>query len=237
MRLRASVLVLVACLFWLGDGVSHVPVTDSGLSYPQQNTSRDTAYPVLKVIDGDTIKIEYGGKSETVTLIGVDTPETVHPNKPVEPFGPEASSFLENMLKGESVYLRFGNDERGKYGRLLAYVYHAPDAMFVNLEIVRQGYGRSYRQFPHKHLEIFNNFEKKAREVRKGLWAGESARINSDATSVSVPTTDVDGDMTVYVTKSGKKYHLESCRWGNKPISLAKARGSYTACARCNPPK
>ena len=170
MRLRASVLVLVACLFWLGDGVSHVPVTDSGLSYPQQNTSRDTAYPVLKVIDGDTIKIEYGGKSETVRLIGVDTPETVHPNKPVEPFGPEASAFLKNMLKGESVYLRFGEEKRGKYGSLLAYIYRAPDAIFVNLEIVRQGYGRSYRQFPHKHLQIFNNYEKIAREVGKGLW-------------------------------------------------------------------
>ena len=122
MRLRASVLVLVACLFWLGDGDSHVPVTDSGLSYPQQNTSRDTAYPVLKVIDGDTIKIEYGGKSETVRLIGVDTRETVHPNKPVEFYGKEASAFLKNMLKGESVYLRFGEEKRGKYGSLLAYI-------------------------------------------------------------------------------------------------------------------
>ena len=237
MRFRASVLILIACLFWIGDGASHVPITDSGLYYPQQNTSRDTAHRVLKVVDGDTIKIDFKGKSETVRLIGVDTPETVHPNKSVEFYGKEASAFLKNMLKGESVYLRFGEEKRGNYGSLLAYIYRAPDAIFVNLEIVRQGYGRSYRQFPHKHLQIFNNYEKIAREVRKGLWAGESARINSDATSVSGPTTDVDGDMTVYVTKSGKKYHLESCRWGNKPISLAKARGSYTACARCNPPK
>ena len=237
MRLRAGVVILIACLFWIGDGVSHVPITDSGLYYPQQNTSRDTAYRVLKVIDGDTIKIDFKGKSETVRLIGVDTPETVHPNKPVEPFGPEASSFLKNMLKGESVYLRFGEEKRGKYGSLLAYIYRAPDAIFVNLEIVRQGYERSYRQFPRKHLEIFNNYEKIAREVGKGLWAGKSAKPSSKEVSESVPQADVDGNMTVYVTNSGKKYHLESCRWGNVAISLAKARDSYTPCAVCNPPK
>ena len=170
MRLRAGVVILIACLFWIGDGVSHVPITDSGLYYPQQNTSRDTAYRVLKVVDGDTIKIDFKGKSETVRLIGVDTRETVHPNKPVEFYGKEASAFLKNMLKGESVYLRFGEEKRGKYGSLLAYIYRAPDAIFVNLQIVRQGYGRSYRQFPHKHLQIFNNYEKIAREVGKGLW-------------------------------------------------------------------
>ena len=66
---------------------------------------------------------------------------------------------------------------------------------------------------------------------------GESAKPSSKEVSESVPQADVDGDMTVYVTKSGKKYHLESCRWGDKPISLAKARESYSPCAKCNPPK
>ena len=196
MRLRVSLLILITCLFWLGDSVSHVPITDSGLYYPQQNTSRDTAYQVLKVVDGDTIKIEYEGKSESVRLIGVDTPETVHPNKPVESFGPEASSFLKNMLKGESVYLRFGNEERGKYGRILAYVYRAPDAIFVNLEIVRQGYGRAYTKYPFKHQDIFQHYEDRARKVGKGLWAGESAKPSSNEVSESAPTTHVDGEMT-----------------------------------------
>ena len=237
MRLRSFALIFVCLPFWLGDSVSHVPLSNSGLYYPQQNTSRDTAFPVLKVVDGDTIKIDYKGQIETVRLIGVDTPETVHPNKPIEAYGKEASAFLKNLLKGESVYLPFGNEKRGKYGRLLAYLYRAPDGLFVNLEIVRQGYGRAYTNYPFKHQDIFQYYENKAREVGKGLWAGESAKINSDATYESVPTTHVGGNMTVYVTKSGKKYHLESCRWGNVAISLAKARGSYTPCAKCNPPK
>ena len=67
--------------------------------------------------------------------------------------------------------------------------------------------------------------------------AGESAKPSSKASTESAPTTHVDGEMTVYVTKSGKKYHIESCRWGNVAISLEKARESYTPCAVCNPPK
>ena len=66
MRFRTSVLILIASVLWLGDSVSHVPLTDSGLYYPQQNPSRDIAYPVLKVVDGDTIKIDYKGKTESV---------------------------------------------------------------------------------------------------------------------------------------------------------------------------
>ena len=69
------------------------------------------------------------------------------------------------------------------------------------------------------------------------MWAGESAKPSSKASSESVPKADVDGDMTVYVTKSRKKYHLESCRWGNVAMSLEKAKESYSPCAKCNPPK
>ena len=68
----------------------------------------------------------------------MDTPETVHPQKPVERFGKEASAFTRNLLLGEPVYLRFDTDRTDKYGRLLAYLYRAPDGLFVNLEIVRQ---------------------------------------------------------------------------------------------------
>ena len=86
-------------------------------------------------------------------------------------------------------------------------------------------------------MEIFREYERKARQVEKGLWAGGSSKLSSSATPESAPEADVDGEMTVYVTKSGKKYHYESCRWGNKPIPLEKARESYSPCAVCNPPK
>ena len=135
---------------------------------PVEDFSNDTAYPVLRTIDGDTVEIQYSGKPTMVRLIGVDTPETVHPQKAVEAFGKEASAFTRNLLLGEEVYLRFDHktasvvgeltDKIDKYGRMLAYLYRVPDGLFVNLEIVRQGYGHAYTQFPFKHIELFRYY-------------------------------------------------------------------------------
>ena len=229
-------LFLVAGVFWQIDGGAH-----AGLAYPAEKFAGDQAYRVVKVVDGDTIKIDYKGKTESVRLIGVDTPETVHPSKPVEHFGKEASAFTKNLLRGEQVYLRFGNEERGRYGRLLAYVFRAPDGLFVNLEIVRLGYGHAYTKFPFKHMELFRHYESRAREVSKGLWSKSSTAtapgVESKAKSELAPDASVDGDTTVYVTKSGSKYHRESCRWGNIEMTLAEAREKYSPCAKCSPPQ
>ena len=127
------------------------------------------SYEVVRIVDGDTIRVRYNGTVEPVRLIGVDSPETVHPNKPVEFYGVEASNFTKNLLKGERVFLRFGNEERDEYGRILAFVYRAPDELFVNLEIVRQGYGVT-TSFKHRHRDSFIDAERRAREAKKGLW-------------------------------------------------------------------
>lgn len=137
-----------------------------------EDFSRDTAYPVVEVVDGDTIKIEYEGRVESVRLIGVDTPETVHPNKPVEPFGPAASAFTTNLLAGKTVYLRFGEERRDAYGRMLAYAFRASDGLFVNLELVCRGYGR-ITSFQHQYMKQFEQCQEQAQNARKGLWLRE----------------------------------------------------------------
>jgi micrococcal nuclease len=109
------------------------------------------------------------GRKEKVRLIGVDTPETVHPQKPVEYFGKEASAFTRRMVEGKEVRLEFDWQQRDKYGRLLAYVY-LPDGSFLNAEIIKQGYGFAYTRFPFKYLEEFRQCEKEAREQKRGLW-------------------------------------------------------------------
>ena len=210
-----TIITLFALIFVGADGGER-------FKYPAEDFSGDKTYRVLSVTDGDTLKIEYEGNSETIRLIGVDTPETVHPSRPVEPFGPEASAFTKNLLIGEEVYLRFGNEERGKYDRLLAYVFRSPDGLFVNLEIVRQGYGHAYVKYPFEYMELFRQYESKARRFGKGLW------------SLSPPEPP-EGEITVYVTKSGKKYHRESCLWGNIAMTLSEARERYSPCARCTP--
>ena len=128
------------------------------------------SYEVVRIVDGDTIRVRYNGTVEPVRLIGVDSPETVHPDKPVEFYGVEASNFTKNLLKGEQVFLRYWKERRDSYGRLLAYVYRAPDELFVNLEIVRQGYGFAIGPIDHRHIDRLMKAESRAREARKGLW-------------------------------------------------------------------
>lgn len=102
-------------------------------------------------------------------MIGVDTPETKHPRKPVEYFGKEAYLFTKGMVEGKDVRLEYDWRKKDKYGRPLAYVY-LPDGTFLNAEIIKQGYGLAYTRYPFKYLEEFRRYEKEARENRTGLW-------------------------------------------------------------------
>lgn len=129
----------------------------------------DDLVKVKRVIDGDTIVVEIDGKNEKIRLIGVDTPETKHPQKPVERFGKEAYLFTQRMVEGKEVRLEFDWQKRDKYGRLLAYVY-LTDGTFLNAEIIKQGYGFAYIRFPFKYLEEFRRYEREAKEKKLGLW-------------------------------------------------------------------
>jgi len=195
--------------------------------------SRLTALAVVRVVDGDTIIVRGSDKDIKVRLIGIDTPETVHPSKPVEHYGKEASRFTKNLLKGEKVYLVIDGDKIDKYGRTLAYVYRAPGGLFVNAEIIRQGYGHAYTRFPFKYMEEFKQLERFAREAEKGLWAATAAIVTPKAEK----QLDTKA-MTVYVTRSGKKYHKGSCSYLRKskiPMKLSEAKVRYGPCSRCGP--
>jgi micrococcal nuclease len=143
---------------------------------PAKDFRAGTAHRVVRVVDGDTVVLSIDGKDTTVRLIGVNTPETVDPRRPVQAYGKEASEFTKNLLKGESVYIEgdAGPSEADRYGRKLAYLYRAPDGLFVNLEIVRQGYGQAYTRFPFKYMDLFRHYERAARESGKGLWRPEA---------------------------------------------------------------
>lgn len=209
-------------------------------AYPVEDFTADTAYKVLKVIDGDTVKLNYNGKATNFRLIGVDTPETAHSNKSIEVVGKKASEFTRNLLLGESVYLRFDVERKDMYGRHLAYLYRAPDGLFVNLEIVRQGYGHAYTRFPFKHMELFKHYGNRARTAGKGLYGDNSAQPAAPTQSGISPTPNTKSGAQVYVTRTGKKYHRDGCRSLSKskiPISLAEAMQKYGPCGRCNPPQ
>ena len=121
---------------------------------------------VVRVVDGDTLLLD---RNERVRLIGVDTPETVDPRRPVERFGKEASDFTKRMVEGKRVRLEYDQDRVDRFGRTLAYVY-LEDGTFLNAEIVKQGYGHAYTRFPFKYLDEFRGYEREAREAQRGLW-------------------------------------------------------------------
>lgn len=129
---------------------------------------------VVRVVDGDTIKVRYNGRVESVRYIGIDTPETVHPSRPVEPFGPEASALNKALLTEGTVYLSFDLEQRDHYGRLLAYVYavHDRQRIFVNLEIVRAGLARAFPYAPNTaYAGLFRQTEVEARGAHRGIWS------------------------------------------------------------------
>ncbi|MDR2103588.1 MAG: thermonuclease family protein, partial [Treponema sp.] len=106
---------------------------------------------------------------ETIRMIGVDTPETVHPRRPVEFFGREAGEFTKSRLLGQKVALAFDWDLRDRYGRLLAYIYTADGDCF-NAALIREGYAHAYTRFSFQFMEEFRAMEQQAREDRRGLW-------------------------------------------------------------------
>jgi len=145
----------------------------TNLSLSENNSSTDT-YLVTRVIDGDTIEIE-GGKK--VRYLGIDTPETVDPRKPVQCFGIEASNANKKLVLGKRVKLEKDISETDKYGRLLRYVY--VDDIFVNDYLVRNGYAYAVTFPPDvKYQQQFLEAQKEARENKRGLWSACQSKNN-----------------------------------------------------------
>jgi micrococcal nuclease len=133
--------------------------------------------PVLRVVDGDTLHVLIDGRDTTVRLLGINTPETVKPNSPVECFGPEASAYAKQALEVRRVTLEF-DDSQGRldrYGRTLAYVWIPVETGgldLVNLDLVAQGfaYQRQYGSDPVAWQPELVAAQNQARESGTGLW-------------------------------------------------------------------
>jgi micrococcal nuclease len=125
-------------------------------------------------VDGDTLEVATG---ETIRLIGVDTPETKHPSKPVECYGPEASAYTADRFPvGTRVRLVHDVERSDRYGRTLAYVYRADDGLFLNLALVRDGFAQVATYPPNvAHVEELVAAQREAREAGRGLWGAVCA--------------------------------------------------------------
>ncbi len=160
----------VAALVVLGFG-GHEVVKQSPKADVNTGAVLDESYPeVYEVVDGDTIKVTDGAVKKTVRFIGMDTPETKDPRKPVQYFGHEASQYTADLLLHRHVTLKKDVSETDKYGRLLRYVYLG-DGTFVNEKLVREGYAHVLTYPPDvKYADLFVAAERDARENKRGLW-------------------------------------------------------------------
>lgn len=126
-----------------------------------------------RVIDGDTIVARVGGRDERVRFIGIDTPETVKPNTPVQCFGPQAHELNARLLgaPGAALTLRFDRELRDRYGRLLAYVYRARDGLFVNARLIGLGAAHTLQIAPNTAFaQQLGALQDDARAAERGLW-------------------------------------------------------------------
>lgn len=198
---------------------------------PPKSTIAPDVYEVVRVVDGDTFIARIDAQDVRVRLIGVDTPESVHPNKEVEHFALEASAYLKKLLEGEQVYFVYdqnnaATNHKDRYDRMLAYAYRARDSLFVNAEIIRQGYGHAYSKYPFTRLEEFLKYERNARHQKLGLWT-------------EMDEYPVVSDSLVWFNAGSNKYHRETCRYTtgkslSMSLSEALAKG-FQACKVCKP--
>lgn len=197
---------------------------------------KSPTYRVLRVVDGDTIHIDYNGKDEKVRFIGLDTPETKDPRKPIQCFGREATAKMTEFAENKNVRLEFDKTqgERDKYGRILAFVY-SEDNKNLAYEMIRQGYGNeyTYNSNPYKYQSEFKEAARKAREENKGLWAentcaGDAAKPAdtpapkpqpAPAPAAPAPQPQQSQEACVIkgnVGRNGKIYHMPGQKYYNK---------------------
>ncbi len=201
-------------------------ITREATSAAKLNPQTSEEATVLRVIDGDTIELS---DKRRIRYIGIDTPETVDPRKPVQCFGKEASNENKRLVEGKSVRLEKDISETDQYGRLLRYVY--VDNTFVNDYLVRQGFAHASTFPPDvKYADKFREAQAEAQENNRGLWAGcpvgsnesntnsESSEIN---TVISNPSISPNSSCLIKgnISTSGERiYHLPGCGSYDKTV-------------------
>ncbi len=163
----ATVLIFLAIIgVWI-----YNPNTENH-SATADNSIYKGPYEVVKVVDGDTIKLLIDGETITVRLIGIDTPESVHPDKSKNvPEGTLASDHTKELIENKFVYIEYGKESHDRYNRILAYVYIDENTM-LNAQILEDGYAEVYTLKPNdKYEDYFLELEDEARSNNAGLWS------------------------------------------------------------------
>lgn len=235
-RTGRGALAIPACLAL----VLIVHAQDAPPPCPSHDFDLAPAYSVVQVDAQCGVSVRLEASAHTLVLAGMTIPRG-------EPARARLRQFLEHLLLGEEVYVRPESaipDPPLPANSPEACLFRAPDGLLVNLEAVRQGYAEVRAEPPCEHLELLRHYEQRAREAKKGVWAPLSRKGQQSAVSNSQPATagaaPKADEITVYVTKTGKKYHREGCQHlqkSSRAITLKEAlEKGYEPCSRCKPP-
>lgn len=214
-----------------------VHAQDAAPPLPSYNFEHDRAYAVVQVDARCSVSLRVDTQERSVVLAGLSIPQSDHACA-------QLRQFLECLLIGEAVYIRPDlptSIPQSGIPNPPACLFREPDGLFVNLEAVRQGYAKVCEKPTCEHLDLLRHYQQRARKVKKGIWAPPSvpgeARAARAAPAQPVPNA---AEITVYVTKTGKKYHREGCqhlRKSARAITLKEAlEKGYEPCSRCKPP-
>lgn len=176
-KLKNGIIALFVIVFALGFIFEADMSGLIDISLPKESINTvGTFYKVERVVDGDTLKVIIGDVSESVRLIGINTPETVDPRRAVECFGKEASERMKEVAEGKIVRLEYDDSQnyRDTYGRILAYVY-LEDEQMLNRKMIAEGYAYEYTYLtPYKYQKEFRELQNLAQAGGRGLWASDS---------------------------------------------------------------
>lgn len=218
---------------------------------------------VVRVLDGDTLIIDAHDTTLRYQVLGADAPEVTPKSRKQIAFSHESKQFLEQLLLGEQVYIQY--DPLGKRDgskRWTAYLFRAPDMLFVNLELIRQGYAKHDSKRASVHHDVLVYYETRAKDFKRGIWNPdlpelseqdfepelnlkpkvetnpESKPEESPKRNSNAPGPNSLMENQVYITKYGKKYHRHSCPHltkGGKRIEREDLDESLSPCKTCRP--
>ncbi|MFK7883996.1 MAG: thermonuclease family protein [Phycisphaerales bacterium] len=220
---------------------------------PAFDVDHVTEAHVVEVLDGDSLVLLINGELRKFEIQGADAPEWVERRAVHSAESVEAKRFLVQMLEGERVaVLQAELGATDQLGRLRGYVYRLPDRTLVDLEIVRQGYGKVSTRADGAFAEVLRWYELRAKELERGVWGRpdpsqivvpEPSRLIPDPSPQKAPREPAEeekagDDGWVWVTKSGSKYHRDGCQHLSNSRTKVRRDGvqdSHEPCRTCNP--
>lgn len=237
--------LLIAALVLMPPAGGQVTGDDSLPPVPKNDFTTDSACDVLTVTASTELRVRRAAEETAVRLIGVYVPRS-------GAAADAARAYIARLLDGESVYVRTDPDwPTSDDGRIWAYVYRAPDGLFINLELIRQGYARCAAAQPFEHQKLLRAYERLAQQRQKGIWAAPPAGHDDaptsqpraqkpppPATQPAPAAANVD-ETIVYITEHGRKYHTQECRFASnaRAVTLREAKAlGLTPCSHCKPP-